>query len=260
MPSLRISNALSRSFQFASKSKPKHYLRRQRNFTSIAITQSALKLPSLAASFPYRWLRDSCQCPKCVHPSTRQKLHRSSDIPRDVRPVGVNGGVGGNGSGVGIKAEREPNGIRIEWGPSMATSTASETSHVSFFTETFLRRHASHHTLAEFHRDQPPIPWTSADFSANLVNSVPYESLASPSSLCALLDQLVRYGLVFVSGMPTKETGDDGCELRILANKLGMLRNTFYGDVWDVRSVKESKNIAYTNLDLGFHMDLMYAQ
>lgn len=40
---------------------------------------------------------------------------------------------------------------------------------------------------------------------------------------------------------------------------MGEIRRTWYGDrVWDVKSVAGSKNIAYTNLDLGLHMDLVH--
>lgn len=45
-----------------------------------------------------------------------------------------------------------------------------------------------------------------------------------------------------------------------LALQFGEIRSTFYGSLWDVRSLSESKNIAYTNLDLGLHMDLLYFQ
>jgi alpha-ketoglutarate-dependent taurine dioxygenase len=43
--------------------------------------------------------------------------------------------------------------------------------------------------------------------------------------------------------------------------QLGEIRNTFYGSLWNVQSLgSQSKNIAYTNFDLGLHMDLCYFQ
>lgn len=70
--------------------------------------------------------------------------------------------------------------------------------------------------------------------------------------------QLQRYGLAFVTGVPTQETSAEICELRKLAGMFGEIRNTFYGELWDVRNIRNSRNIAYTNLDLGLHMDLLY--
>jgi len=73
------------------------------------------------------------------------------------------------------------------------------------------------------------------------------------------LEQLAQYGIVFVSDVPHKETSDARCELPRLAQLFGEIRETFYGRVWDVQSRgEESRNIAYTNLDLGLHMDLEY--
>ncbi|KAF9238090.1 hypothetical protein BU15DRAFT_75480 [Melanogaster broomeanus] len=37
----------------------------------------------------------------------------------------------------------------------------------------------------------------------------------------------------------------------------GELRTTFYGDMWDVKIAHNSRNIAYTDLDLGLRMDLL---
>jgi hypothetical protein len=42
-----------------------------------------------------------------------------------------------------------------------------------------------------------------------------------------------------------------------VAGRIGPIRETFYGASWDVKSVPNAKNIAYTSLFLGFHMDLM---
>jgi hypothetical protein len=85
-----------------------------------------------------------------------------------------------------------------------------------------------------------------------------YEELKTPRGLLSGIIQLVRYGLLFVRGVPNEKTKDEECDLRILAELFGEIRSTFYGSVWDVVNLKkESKNIAYTNLDLGLHMDLL---
>lgn len=84
----------------------------------------------------------------------------------------------------------------------------------------------------------------------------------------ALVDGLMRDGIAFVTDVPTDKTGnatspDDpsSATLARLAEMLGEIRHTFYGSLWNVRSLgASSKNIAYTNLDLGLHMDLCYFQ
>jgi len=52
-----------------------------------------------------------------------------------------------------------------------------------------------------------------------------------------------------------------GCDHPLTTHQLGEIRNTFYGPLWNVRSLgSASRNIAYTNVDLGLHMDLCYFQ
>ena len=39
--------------------------------------------------FPYVWLRDSCLCPECFHPSTRSRSLRIDQLQLDLRPENV---------------------------------------------------------------------------------------------------------------------------------------------------------------------------
>jgi alpha-ketoglutarate-dependent taurine dioxygenase len=50
------------------------------------IEEDVAKLESI---FHFVWLRDNCPCEKCIHPSTKQKLHTSGDIPTDLQPKSV---------------------------------------------------------------------------------------------------------------------------------------------------------------------------
>ncbi len=90
------------------------------------------------------------------------------------------------------------------------------------------------------------------------------ENAARLESLYALAHSLLRDGLAFATSVPTSPTGSvpyasDVAQLYHLARLLGEVRATFYGPyLWDVRSLKQSKNVAYTNADLGFHADLCY--
>ncbi|KAJ7448273.1 Clavaminate synthase-like protein [Mycena galericulata] len=220
------------------RSGPVHRVN-HRLWSSITRTHDnqGLTIDALGASFPFVWLRDSCLSAECIHPSTSQKLHRSSDIPHDIRPA--DGGV-----------NLTDDGLRIQW----------TDGHTSFFPQEFLRRHSSRARLAEFHRDVDveERPWSAAEISANPNLFVSYASLQERSGLRTAIDQLCTDGLLFVSGVPNADTSDATCELRTLAARFSQIRETFYGQVWDVVNVRNSRNIAYTNLDLGLHMDLLY--
>lgn len=187
------------------------------------------------ASISHQWLRDCCQCPSCVHSSTLQKLHRSSDIPADIRPAPD-----------GLTAIAD--GVHIRW----------IDGHQSFYGTTFLKRYSSPSELMKFHRDTEQTLWNTSSISQVPDLYVPYKELVQPSRLLCAINQLVQYGILFVTGMPNDQTSNDTCELRKLANVFGEIRTTFYGELWDVKNVHNGRNIAYTNLALGAHMDLLY--
>jgi gamma-butyrobetaine dioxygenase len=206
--------------------------------TSAAATADAegLHIPSLDTTYAYRWLRNACTCPSCIHPSTQQKLQCTSDIPASITPESV---------------EISNEGVHISW--------AGPDRHRSFFPRALLTAHAHPSALHSLHNDVPVAPWptTSALLAASGPDlEVPYDELATPRGLLRAITQLQRTGLLFVRDVPSSDTNDASCEIRKLAARFAEVRDTFYGDVWDVKTIDESRNIAYTSLFLGLHMDL----
>ena len=206
--------------------------------TTAAATASpeGLEIPSLNTTYAYRWLRDACTCPSCIHPSTQQKLHRTSDIPASIAPESV---------------EISDDGVHISW--------AGPDPHRSFFPRARLAAHSDPSALHSFHNDVSVARWPTA--SALLAASGPdlevsYDELATPRGLLRAITQLQRTGLLFLRDVPSTDTSDANCEVRKLAAHFAELRDTFYGDVWNVKTMNEIRNIAYTSLFLGLHMDL----
>lgn len=203
--------------------------------------------PAQTHSFPYVWLRDSCPCPRCIHPGTRQKLHSSSDVPLDIRPASGEGAITiGN------------EGLRVKWGARLS-NRADIDFHESVFPIDFLQDHATPASLHALHQHQPRIPWTGSSLLDNPDSSMSYSTLcSSPRALLAAITHLTRYGILFVTDVPGEETSDDKCEVKKLAEMFGEIRGTMYGKLWDVRSRLGSTNIAFTDLHLGLHMDISY--
>ncbi|CAE6436043.1 unnamed protein product [Rhizoctonia solani] len=243
---------LSRSLRFISSTTPRHLVPRaptRRNLattttasnlsvhqqpTGLEISGSALPQP---LSLSYDWLRDSCQCAKCVHPSTKQKLFRTGDFTRPV-PTG---------------ASLHDDGLHVQW----------QDGHPSVFSLDFLRRYGdpTGRTRASSHFEDVIArrPWD--------LNLLPSERFMSYQSikrdpLPAYL-QLLRYGILIVRGLPHETTvrGAEGpAGVSEMAGLVGLVRETFYGRFWDVISIRGSTNIAYTDLNLDLHMDLLYMQ
>ncbi|CAD6891640.1 unnamed protein product [Tilletia controversa] len=103
------------------------------------------------------------------------------------------------------------------------------------------------------------VSWDALDPSGAGETASEEKKTARQLALFTLLSSLLRDGVSFVTGLPTNPTGPQTAYLNHLASLTGEIRHTFYGHTWDVRSLgAASRNIAYTNLDLGLHMDLLY--
>lgn len=200
-------------------------------------------------------LRDACPCPKCIHPSTRQKTHTSGEAFRDVRGYELADKVKAAEQG-GVK------GVEVQW-PEL------EGEHKAFYPISLLRRLSSplprggpyqRNGLRRQFWDAAQIQseaknlWTDyADLHAGAPGS-PLDP--RPEVFLRILEQLQVYGLAVIRGIPTSKTGNKDNSIREFAEAIGPLRNTFYGETWNVQSVADSKNVAYTSLNLGLHMDL----
>jgi alpha-ketoglutarate-dependent taurine dioxygenase len=145
-------------------------------------------------------------------------------------------------------------GVHISW--------AGADRHRSFFPQALLAAHASPTALHSFHKDVPVALWSTASALHKASGSdleVPYEDLATPRGLLRAITQLQRTGILFLRNVPSDDSSDAGCEVRKMVEYFAEIRGTFYGDVWNVKTVDEKiPNIAYTNLFLGLHMDLQY--
>jgi len=218
----------------------------RRYLADVQIFGGAIKIPNIDAPFPLPWLRDSCQCSSCVHPTTKQKLRESSSVSPQIQP-----------SSEARSVTLTESGLKIHWGNNF---DQEHKSHISTYPLDFLKRYASGHNLRKFHQDLGVITWTASDIKTSSDLYVTYESIQGPTGLLKAITQLVQYGLLFVTNVPPEKTDDANCELQKLAQKFGEIRETFYGRVWDVKNVKNSKNIAYTDLNLDLHMDLLLVE
>jgi hypothetical protein len=234
-------------------------------------------------SFSARWLRDSDPSPTSISPSSTQKVHASTSIDPSVtlcssrpNPIEL---VQDVEKGASLRIWWKGTGLVEGRGPKKGTTE----DWCSTFPLSFLAKHVN--SSSPEHNIQLPCPqsWnrssllasTLLPFSTSASSSAPSSIQPPSSSLGPLsvpyslflhddhtnhqaLTHLQTHGLVILKGVPTSPTSDEACKLRDVARRIGEIRHTFYGEVWDVKSLGElGKNVAYTNVELGFHMDLL---
>jgi gamma-butyrobetaine dioxygenase len=182
------------------------------------------------------FLRDSCTCAQCVDTSTRQKRFDSADIPSNIRIRDIKSKRGGD---ISLTWKHDVSGF----GPD----------HTTILPYSWLKK-APHSPVT--HAYQGGKQAWYADGLSNQMKTFDYNDyMSDDQTLFHLLQQLQTHGLAFIKNLPEAESS-----VIQTANRIGPLKNTFYGETWDVRSVSNAKNVAYTDVHLGFHMDLLYMQ
>ncbi|KAF2874770.1 hypothetical protein BDV95DRAFT_591557 [Massariosphaeria phaeospora] len=186
------------------------------------------------------FLRDSCTCPQCVDPHSRQKLFQTSDIPPNLKGRYELTGDEETGLSVEVLWENDVPG----YGPEHRTRHSIDWLCRALSTALELRNEA---------QTDVKVLWDKDTITKNN-KWVEYEAwMAEDEVLYDALSHLNKYGLLFLKGVPESEES-----VVNIAGRIGLLKDTFYGRTWDVRSKPRAENIAYTPQFLGLHMDLLY--
>ena len=183
------------------------------------------------------YLRDACACPRCVDPSSKQKTFQTTDIPPGIQAK--------------VVEPQEDGSVRITWGGDLSGFGGD---HVSTFHGDFFDINSS---WDNFHQDHfgmsQPTLWDKSLITKTLQHINYEDYVTKDAALYQVLQQLHDYGLVLLRAVPESEKS-----VERIAERIGRLRDSFYGRTWDVKSVPQAKNVAYTAQYLGLHMDLLY--
>lgn len=173
------------------------------------------------------WLRDNCRCERCRHPGNGQKLYEIVDLPADldVRAAELVGGET----------------LHVVWSDG----------HQSDYAQTWLAQHDLCAGARSARMDQPQT-WDRSIAERMPVGDWP-SMLADSGVELAWLEQYTRLGFGLLRNLPlvpgtVAEVGD----------RLGFVRVTNYGRLFDVMSVPNPTNLAYTAVGLGVHSDNPY--
>lgn len=193
-------------------------------------------LNGVETKLSYAFLRDSCLCPKCKDPSTQQKLFQTSDIPADITGTLVE------------DTSDSKEAVSIKWTNDVPGYDADHITRLPIAT---LKKRFSGMYVDPMSRRKA---WDKATIEKTESKWVQYRDyMDSDEALYKALKHLNQFGLLFLKGVPDDEKAIEG-----VVGRIGIIKNTFYGKTWDVKSVPNAKNIAYTHQFLGLHMDLLY--
>ncbi|KAK3388565.1 taurine catabolism dioxygenase TauD, TfdA family-domain-containing protein [Sordaria brevicollis] len=195
------------------------------------------------------WLRDTCKCPHCVNPDSGQKSFSTTSLPRDIKVQ---------------SAELNPDGsITIVWeNDTVSTNDTPEaTTHTSTYNSDDILEWQLPANLAGNILPVERTLWNRSKLQEHIESGdlrVSYDDwLNSEEGFWKAFESLARFGILFVHSIPSDRALVEK-QVEKIANRIGILMHTFYGFTWDVRSKPRAENVAYTNVFLGLHQDLMY--
>ena len=196
----------------------------------VAINQGAIDLtwsPNRTWSIASYWLRDNCRCPACRHPGNGQKLYEVVDLPQDLA----------------VREAMLPAGqsLHVVWSDG----------HVSDFALAWLETHDLSATARNKRKTQVEL-WDRSIGAQRPIGDWP-AMLADTAQELAWLERYAALGFGVLQNVP-REPGT----VAEVGDRLGYVRVTNYGRLFDVKSVPNPTNLAYTAVGLGVHSDNPY--
>ncbi|KAE8149194.1 hypothetical protein BDV25DRAFT_156758 [Aspergillus avenaceus] len=205
---------------------------------NLRVNDHAIEIPLKQGfkSHHHALLRDGCKCPLCIDQSTKQRNFKTTDIPVDIKPRSVKW----DGSRLEVKWENDIPGFPGH--------------HTSVYDEDAIQRVEANPEYSSAGRRRRRTVWNRLHMEENTQFWISYDEYMNDEvAFAEAMHQLAQTGIIFLKKIPGERE-----MVEKIATRMGPLRNTFYGPTWDVRSVPQAKNVAYTDQDLGMHMDLMY--
>lgn len=175
------------------------------------------------ASYPYIWLRDNC--PSGFHPQTEERTLDLLAVDPEPRPV---------------SAEATDSTVTIHWAGD---------GHVSHFSLAWLAAHVPGEKLHDPAAITPAV-WRNEHATA-VSRHRAAALLADDGAFQAWLTDTARDGISIVEGLADEPNA--GVEL---AERVGFLRRTNFGPVFEVLNRPDPNNLAFTAGRLPLHTDL----
>jgi trimethyllysine dioxygenase len=182
-----------------------------------------------ATRFAPMWLRDHCHAKHSLNPDTLQRQVDTFSIPEDISPAKLEIPDGGQC-------------LRIVWRHDGNPSTLPAT----FLWE--IARNEGRDTAP------PRRLWDRAALAGEFPTVSHEEIMSSDAGLKRWLSLVEEYGFGLASGVPQTLEATEA-----LVRRIGYVRETIFGGMWDFTANLAFKDTAYTSAAIGPHTDGTYS-
>lgn len=184
---------------------------------------------NLVTRYPWLWIRDHAHDPESLHPVTQQRQLFTAALDPRLR---------------GTSAAVTNGDLTVEWSDGSTPSTLP----ISFLDRYRLPRPARAAV------DISPTLWDSSFINDHLP-TVPYEAVVqSDDGVAEWLAKTAEFGFCLAVGTPPTAAASEA-----LLRRIGYVRETIFGGMWEFTADLTKADTAYTNLELRPHTDGTYS-
>ena len=193
------------------------------------ISLAATLNDGVVTRYPWIWLRDHAHDADTLHPVTQQRQLFTASLSADIR---------------GLTASVDEDQVVVSWTDGSAASVLP----VSFLSE--YRRATSPRAAV----DTPTTLWDAGSIT-NDVPAVPFDAVMdTDDGLREWLAKVAEFGFCLATGTPA-----DAASTEALLRRIGYVRETIFGGMWEFTADLTKADTAYTNLELRPHTDGTYS-
>ncbi|XP_078403273.1 trimethyllysine dioxygenase, mitochondrial isoform X1 [Cetorhinus maximus] len=187
-----------------------------------------LKYSDKVMRLDYVWLRDHCRSASCYNPKTNQRSLDTAQVDLAIKPA---------------KIRSDNDTIYITW----------PDNHMTKYPLSWLAKYSFE---GQKQIVQPRIFWDAAVYKEAQMPYVTYNSvMESDKELKKFLEAFLLYGIAFIDEVPVSVEATEAVALRV-----GLIRESIFGRMWDFTSDFSRGDTAYTKVALDRHIDTTYFQ
>ncbi|XP_072126695.1 trimethyllysine dioxygenase, mitochondrial [Mobula birostris] len=187
-----------------------------------------LKYSDLVMRFDYVWLRDHCRSASCFNSKTNQRSLDTAQVDLAIKPIN-------------IRSDNDT--IYITW----------PDNHMTKYGLSWLVNHSFEGRKQTV---QKRILWNAAVYKEAQMPYITYNAvMESDEELKHFLETFLLYGVCFIEEVPVSLEATEAVALRV-----GLIRESIYGRMWDFTSDFSRGDTAYTKVALDRHIDTTYFQ
>lgn len=192
-------------------------------------------MPTLVSAPPV-WLRDNCPCGECRDPRNGQKLFQITELP----------------GGLAVDAVRDT--VTADGAPAREVLWAPD-GHRSVYAEAWLDAHSTGARTApgDGRTEDDKELWDAARLTGRFPEADWSAYTSDPAVMAAALDRVMWCGFVLLRGVPARDR-----QVLEVARTFGFVRETNYGELFEVRVEADPNNLAFTGARITPHTDNPY--